>query len=154
MKEWAAGDVSKLLSLAKMQRERLFGRSLRNAMTKSHQRSTLILKLKLELGLICKIDVRQFIGSGGSNIRQLQQESGALVYSNQQAGRNAWLVYYPNKAALVKVKKAMGYECGTGWRTTTKIGTTVAGAGLVVASGGTVMIGAGIAVVGKLLTAE
>ena len=155
MVEWASGDVSKLLRLAKLQRDRLSGRKLSDAVKKSDLRSKLILKMKMEPGLICKIDVRQFIGRGGSNIRQLQRDSGALVYGNQQAGSNAWLVYYPNKAALVKVKKAMGYECDeTGWRTTTKIGTVVAGVGMVAASGGTVLVGVGVAAVGKFLTAE
>lgn len=154
MKDWAAGDVSQLLELAKRQRQKDGGRPWKEVKTKSQERATRTPEMKLETNLIYKVanDMRQFIGPRGWHIRQLQKDTGTLVYRNQAAGSNAWLVFYPDRAALAKVKVAMGYEPDSpGWRITTKIGTAMAMTGVAVSSGGTALTGVVVVVVGKLL---
>jgi KH domain len=70
----------------------------------------MVVGMKMCRDLTLRKDIGHFIGPRGSNIRNLQRSSGAMVYRDfNLSGSNRWLVFYPDDNALLKVKRAMGY---------------------------------------------
>ena len=82
MIEWASSDVDKLLRLASKQILTLEPRGegvIQRARDKSDAFATLVVGMKVDRSLRCRVPFGRFIGPRGSNIRSLQTRSGTVI---------------------------------------------------------------------------
>jgi DNA polymerase I-like protein with 3'-5' exonuclease and polymerase domains len=107
MIEWASGDVDKLVKLADNQIRSMKSAGLTRARAKSSAFASQVVEMKLEQGLVVRKSIARFIGTGGANVRSLQDRTGTLIYHNREKG--TWFVYFNNQSELDSVKHAMGY---------------------------------------------
>lgn len=108
MIQWASADVDKLLQVATMQKASASSSQLQRAKDLSKERSLRVPAMKLETGLLCRVNIGRFIGKGGSTLRSLQKRSNTLIYQDHE--RKTWMVYYTEDSGLNAVKRALGYS--------------------------------------------
>ena len=111
MKEWASGDVDKLLELARKQEDafQMKGSSyLKKARDMSGKWATHVVNMALDTSVKCRIPTARFIGSGGSNVRSVCKRTGTVIYQDRGAVGSSWMVFYSTQDALNSVRRAMG----------------------------------------------
>lgn len=109
MKNWAAGDVDKLLAVAKKQVTELERRGA-EFLEKARVLSSDYCKardMQLARHVKCRKHVGKFIGKGGVNLRNLQKRTGTIVYNDDID--KEFMIFYNNPTSLTTVKHVMGY---------------------------------------------
>lgn len=109
MKEWASGDVEKLLAVAKKQAIDVEARgaiSMEKARSKSAENCKMRV-MKLERHVRCMTNIGRFIGPKGINLRNLQKRTGTMVWGDDVD--KEFMIFYNDHNSLNTVKHAMGY---------------------------------------------
>ena len=107
MIQWAAADVDRLLTLARLQRAALTATAAAQAKRDSMNFATKSKNMMVEQNIRLLVDTGRFIGRRGSTIRDLRNRTGTHIYQDQ--GNDTWFVHYDNTSSLLQVKRAMGY---------------------------------------------
>eukprot|EP00798_Chlamydomonas_sp_ICE-L_P017581 gene17581-23908_t len=107
MIEWAAGDVQSLLELQDKQCKQADGRQLYKCEQASNNNAgtcrRVVMKVTIRAG-----SMGQFFGPGGSNLRSLENSTGAIFSSMQSRD---FLVYAKDKRALDETIQKLSPYC-------------------------------------------
>ena len=109
MKDWASGDVQCMFALYEKQLGA--GGASANILAAARRREDAYLSWKrASVDLVTAMDPGYFIGRGGSNVRQLQDDTSTMIYrapvdcKGYQNG--AFMVYYHAEDAFAEVQEA------------------------------------------------
>lgn len=112
MVDYARGDVCSLVPMALQQIEVANAKSqLTEVQEKSEVNRDCMLKMGMEW-LQCHMKMGEFIGFGGSNVREMSMITGCFFYGKgtQEERKNGFWVYYPNDDSLLLAKFVLGWD--------------------------------------------